>query len=363
MKELPNGLASRVIKYLGSKRTLVPLLGHIAAAAEARTALDLFSGTTRVARAFKQQGIHVTAVDTASYSMVFGRTWLELDSNDFDFDRFENALAELNSLKGEAGFFTEKYSVESRFFQPHNAERIDAIRNRIESSYAGTELYYPLLTSLILAADKVDSTTGVQAAYLKSWTARSKKNLELLDPEFIAGRSTFKQMDAVAAASKMAEVDIAYVDPPYNQHRYFGNYHIWETLVRWDEPETFGVANKRVDLRDDENRSVFNSRTTMPGAVAKVIQQTKAKVLVLSFNNEAWLSLAELIDICRSRGHVATLDIDYKRYVGAKIGIFNKQGQRVGSPGSGRNLEHLIICGEVELVNKLQATGLALLGK
>jgi adenine-specific DNA-methyltransferase len=361
MKELRHGWASRMIKYLGSKRTLVPLLGHLAAAAEAQTALDLFSGTTRVARAFKQQGIKVTAVDTASYSNVFGQTWLELDSNEFDHEGYEKALNHLNQLPPQAGFFTQKYSEEAHFYQPHNGERVDAIRNAIERDYKNTELYFPLLCSLILAVDRVDSTTGVQAAYLKKWTARSAKPLKLLDPEFIAGRSRFIQGDALAVASQLSEVDLAYLDPPYNQHRYFGNYHIWETLVRWDAPETFGVANKRVDLRDPKNQSAFNSRVTMPKAVEQVVTETKAKTLILSFNNEAWLSLDQLIDICASRGEVRVLDIDFKRYVGAKIGVYNKQGKQVGEPGAGRNIEHLLICGQKNKVDLLHAVGTKLL--
>lgn len=361
MKELPHEWASRVIKYLGSKRTLVPLLGHLAAAAEARTALDMFSGTTRVARAFKQQGIEVTAVDTASYSNVFGQTWLDTDSNEFDHEGFEQALKQLNSLPPKAGFFTQKYSVEAHFYQPHNGERVDAIRNAIERDFKGTELYFPLLCSLILAVDRVDSTTGVQAAYLKKWTARSAKDLQLLDPEFIAGRSRFIQADALSVAAELDEVDLAYLDPPYNQHRYFGNYHIWETLVRWDSPETFGVANKRVDLRDPQNQSAFNSRVTMPQAVQTAVTKARAKTLILSFNNEAWLSLEQLIDICASRGDVRVLDIDFKRYVGAKIGVYNKQGKQVGEPGAGRNIEHLLLCGQKSKVDWLHAVGTKLL--
>lgn len=361
MKELPNEWASRMIKYLGSKRTLVPLLGHLAAAAEARTALDLFSGTTRVARAFKQQGIDVTAVDTASYSNVFGQTWLDTDSNEFDHEGFERALANLNALAPAPGFFTQKYCVEARFYQPHNGERIDAIRNTIERDFKNSELYYPLLCSLILAVDRVDSTTGVQAAYLKKWTARSAKPLQLLDPEFIAGRSRFIQADALAIAANLKEVDLAYLDPPYNQHRYFGNYHIWETLVRWDSPETFGVANKRVDLRDPENQSVFNSRVTMPQAVEAAVTSAQANTLILSFNNESWLSLEQLIDICSARGEVRVLDIDFKRYVGAKIGVYNKAGKQVGEPGAGRNIEHLLICGQKNKVQLLHEVGTRLL--
>lgn len=347
-----------MIKYLGSKRKLVPVLGHMAAASGARTALDLFTGTTRVAQAMKQQGLNVTSVDTASYSEVFGKTWIQLDSNDFDHEGLEIAIQSLNRIPGKAGYFTQKFCIESRFFQPHNGERVDAIREAIESNYRGTELYFPLLSSLILATDKLDSTAGVQMAFLKEWTLRSNSELVLKDPQLIAGPGTSIRGDAVEIASQLPAVDLAYLDPPYNQHRYFGNYHIWESLVRWDKPETYGVANKRVDSKDAANRSDFNSRKTMPLALANLINATNAKTILLSYNNDSWITKQDLIGLFADRGHVETLDIDFKRYVGAKIGVYNKSGDLVGSPGDTRNIEHVLICGEKSVVERIHQAGM-----
>lgn len=347
-----------MIKYLGSKRKLVPVLGHLAAASQANTALDLFTGTTRVASAFKQQGLAVTAVDTASYSQVFGNTWISLDSNDFDHGGLAQALSTLNDLPGEAGYFTQKFCVEARYFQPKNGEKVDAIREAIEQNYFGSELYYPLLASLILATDKIDSTAGVQMAFLKNWTLRSHARLELKDPELIAGNGISIRGDALEVASNLGEVDLAYLDPPYNQHRYFGNYHIWESLVRWDKPETYGVANKRIDTRDDANKSAFNSRKTMPLALKQVVDATKAKTLMMSYNNDSWITAQDLQQLFSDRGHVRVLDIDFKRYVGAKIGVYNKAGEQVGSPGDTKNIEHILICGEKEIVNRMYEAGM-----
>ena len=64
-------------------------------------------------------------------------------------------------------------------------------------------------------------------------------------------------------------VDLMYLDPPYNQHRYFTNYHIWETLVRWDAPEHYGIACKRIDSRDDATKSVFNAQARDAGRLAE----------------------------------------------------------------------------------------------
>ena len=176
-----------MIKYLGSKRTLIPVLSQLAQASGAQTALDLFTGTTRVAQAFKKLGMTVTASDVASYAECFGKTWIELDSDTANLTELAEAIGELESLPGEAGYFTQKFCVEARYFQPKNGERVDAIRERIEADYRDSWLYYPLLTSLILGADRVDSTTGIQMAFLKGWASRSGNRLKLRDPDLLPG--------------------------------------------------------------------------------------------------------------------------------------------------------------------------------
>ena len=342
-----------MIKYLGSKRTLVPLLGEIASASGAATALDLFTGTTRVARKFKELGMTVTAVDTASYSEVFAKTWIELDANETNRNELTDSIAQLNGAEPVSGYFTKTFCEDARYFQPANGEKIDAIRNMIESEYRGSWLYEPLLTSLILAADRVDSTTGIQMAYLKQWSKRSYTALKLTDPGLLPGRGFALRGDALEVAPGLPAVDLAYLDPPYNQHRYFANYHIWETLVRWDAPAVYGIANKRTDVREGDHRSRFNSKPDMPRAIRELIDGVNCQTLVLSYNNESWLTRDELIAICEPRGHVEVIDVDFKRYIGSQIGVFNKAGERVGNPGAKRNTEHVLIAGERKLVNKI----------
>ena len=342
-----------MIKYLGSKRRLVPVLARICSAARANTALDLFTGTTRVAQAFKQLGVEVTAVDTARYSEVFARCYVETDATAVDKDDLRDALAHLASLRGEPGYFTDTFCVRSRFFQPFNGARVDAIRNALDRDYAGSALYALLLTSLIEAADRVDSTTGVQMAYVKEWAPRSYRPLELRAPELFVGRGHARRGDAVAIAEHLGPFDLAYLDPPYNQHRYFTNYPIWETLVEGDDPAHYGVACKRVDARDDATKSVFNARRGMPDALRAVVRDVQSRVLVLSYNDESWVSLAELREMCAPRGAVEVLEFDSKRYVGAQIGIHNPSGERVGSVSHVRNLEYLLIAGERREVARL----------
>ncbi|HEY7135527.1 MAG TPA: DNA adenine methylase [Acidimicrobiia bacterium] len=346
-----------MIKYLGSKRRLVPVLGAMVGAVGARTALDLFTGTTRVAQELKQRGTTVTAVDTARYSEVLARTYVEQDARLVDRVALSDALRHLASLPGRAGYVTETFCVRSRFFQPHNGERIDAIRDAIDREHPDGPLRPLLLASLLEAADRVDSTTGVQMAYVKEWAPRSYKPLELREPKLIDGPGHARRADACTVTGSLGSFDAAYLDPPYNQHRYFTNYHIWETLVAWDAPDHYGVACKRTDARDPATRSPFNVRREMPVALASVLRDVQADVAVLSYNDEAWVSLDELRAMCEHRGAVEVLAFDSRRYVGAQIGIHNPSGERVGTVSHLHNQEYLVVSGDPAAVRRAADAG------
>lgn len=346
-----------MIKYIGSKRTLVPVLGAIARAVDARTALDLFSGTTRVSQEFKKSGIEVTAVDSASYAHILAQCYIETDALSIDLAELNEVLALLSAIPGKRGYFTEIFCEESRFFQPKNGMRVDAIRDYLEEHLKSSPLYPILLTSLMLAADRVDSTTGVQMAYLKQWAPRAHNDLELRVPDLIPGAGHALRGDALELVDSVGQYDLAYLDPPYNQHRYFTNYHIWETLVRWDRPEYYGVACKRIDSRDPSTKSQFNLKREMPDALHSVISRVSAEVVVVSYNNESWVSAGSIRDWLFEAGHerVELLDFDSKRYVGAQIGIFNPSGEKVGKVSHLRNTEHVLIAGPRERVESAVA--------
>jgi adenine-specific DNA-methyltransferase len=341
-----------VIKYLGSKRRLVPALTAIAAASGARTALDLFTGTTRVAQAFKSCGIEVTAVDSARYAAMFARCYVQCDADTIDRTHLSRVLGGLDALPPEPGYVTEVFAGQARYLQPNNAARIDAIRDAIDRDWRGHPYEPILLTSLVEAADRVDSTTGVQMAYVKQWAPRSEQPLRLRVPELQAGRGHAVHADACEVIARGAHFDLAYLDPPYNQHRYTANYHVWETIVAWDAPVHYGVACKREELRDPATRSVFNSRRTMPIALHRVIDDLDADLLVVSCSNEGWVGVDELRAWCASRGHVEVIGFDSRRYVGAQIGVFNPHGDRVGEVSHLHNVEYLVLSGERALVRR-----------
>lgn len=333
-----------MIKYIGSKRSLIPLICKVFKnIPQVHSVIDLFSGTSRVGHALKAQGIQVHANDHNAYAAVLARCYVQADREDVEKDA-KRLIAELNRLPGRPGYFTETFCIKSRFFQPKNGERIDAIREEIAKKGLEPELESVLLVSLMEAADRVDSTTGLQMAYLKEWAPRSFNDLELRLPKLLprapAGKGSAHQMDALEAIS-LLEADAAYIDPPYNQHSYLSNYHIWESLILWDKPPVYGVACKRIDCKI--RHSDFNSKSLAASSFRTLIEKVQARYLVVSFNDEGFLTREEVERILACRGNVLVIGQEYKRYVGAKIGIYNPKGEKVGQVSHLRNTEYLYI--------------------
>ena len=347
-----------MIKYIGSKRTLVPLIERIAGRLPVRTACDLFAGTTRVGQALRRLGLVVHSNDLATYSEAFGHAYIAA-GEEVDRDRLDELLADLAALPGVDGYFTQAFCVEARYVQPHNGRRIDAIREALGGFDLSVVERGLVLTALVEAADRVDSTTGLQMAYLKSWAPRSFGELELRLPPAVAGPpGSVSRLDANELAPAV-DADLVYVDPPYNQHSYFSNYHLWETLVRWDAPERYGVANKRVDCR--ERKSRFNSRRDAPSALTELFGALRSPWLLVSVNDEGFHTAQQVSELLVELGYVGRIDVDSKRYVGAQIGIYDPVGAKVGTVSHLRNREHLFLVGpDRALVESLAPAGAAL---
>lgn len=334
-----------MIKYIGSKRALLdPILSAVRGLApEGGTVCDLFSGSARVGHALKGQGYRVWSNDHNAYAHTLATAYVQADRERWAGPA-QAILDELSGLKPEAGWFTQAFCIDARFFHPDNGARIDTMRERIEAMGLEPELKAVVLAALMEAADRVDSTAGLQMAYMKSWAKRALKPLELrlpaLQPAVAAGPCIATRGDALDIASEI-EADLVYLDPPYNQHSYLSNYHVWESLVLWDRPETYGVANKRVDCRT--RKSAFNSRPGIGPALQTVIERLKAPQLIVSFNDEGYLSRDDLTAMLSARGHVQVVEIERPRYVGARIGIHDPQGRKVGTVGRLRNVEYLFV--------------------
>jgi adenine-specific DNA-methyltransferase len=334
-----------VIKYLGSKRTLLPNIVALVRGlgSDVRSVLDAFSGTARVGHALKAEGYRVVSNDLNAYAHVLATCYVQADREDVERDA-ERLIAELSALPGRPGYFTETFCEKARYFQPKNGARIDAMREAIAEKGLEPELEAVLLVSLMEAADRVDSTTGVQMAYLKGWAARAHNELELRMPRVLPraqhGKGRATRGEAAVAATQ-EQVDLVYLDPPYNQHSYLGNYHVWESLVLWDKPAVYGVAQKRVDVR--ERASAFNKKRAFAAALEELVASVRARFLVVSFSDEGFVSCERMETLLGTRGRVRTLEHDFKRYVGAQIGIYDPTGKKVGRVGHLRNKEYLYV--------------------
>ena len=355
-----------MIKYIGSKRTLVPQIVALASAIRDRTgatsACDLFTGTTRVAQGLKSAGFQVTANDLASYAEIFAIAYIEADSNTADQSAIAERLRHLDALPGVDGYITQTFCREARYFQPANGERIDAMRPEIERIAANRVERAVLLTALLEAADRVDSTTGLQMAYLKAWAPRAAGRLTLRAPSLLPGTGRAVREDANVFAATMPAVDIAYLDPPYNQHSYHANYHVWETLVRGDAPEAYGVARKRIDVRT--TKSAYNSKARAWEAFAALVRTVPAAHLIVSFNNEGFFAYDDILALLRdTKGDAAAVPVRFKRYVGAQIGIHNPQGERVGTVSHLTNREYLFVAGTAaaDVVDGMHRQGVGML--
>ncbi len=333
-----------MIKYIGSKRTLLPSILAVARAfPELHSVADVFSGTSRVGHALKRAGLRVVANDHNAYAHCLAQCYVAADLEDVRAPA-EQLLRELAALPGRSGWFTQTYCIDARFIQPHNGERVDAIREEIERKGLPPILRAVILTSLMEAADRVDSTCGLQMAYVKQWAPRSYNPLSLRMPDVLPavahGPCEALGLDANEAVRRM-DVDVAYIDPPYNQHSYLSNYHIWESLVLWDKPEVYGVARKRIDCR--ERKSEYNSRRHHLTAFEDLVAATRAPLLVVSFNNEGYQSRPELERLLASHGQVFVVTKDFKRYVGAQIGVYDPGGNKVGQVSHLRNEEYIYL--------------------
>ena len=332
-----------MIKYIGSKRVMVPhIVRAMSAFPESRRVLDLFSGTSRVSRGLKETGRYVIANDHLAYAATLARCYVQADAGQW-LDEATQLIAELSTVAPAPGYFTQAFCQDARYFQPHNGARVDGIREEIARRALPPELEAIVLVSLMEAADRVDSTTGVQMAYLKQWAARASNDLALRVPAILPGAGQAIQLEAVDAASSV-EADVAYIDPPYNQHSYMGNYHIWESLVRWDKPETYGIANKRVQCR--EYKSDFNSKRRIRQGLRDLFAAVRCKHLLVSFNNEGHVDREEMTLLLEEKGHVGVVAVDFKRYVGAQIGIHNRNGEKVGRVSHLRNKEYFFVVSE-----------------
>lgn len=332
------------IKYAGSKLRLLPhILDMVSGLDGVNSVLDGFSGSTRVSQAFAQQGYAVSSNDISVWSEVFANCYL-MASNDANY--YAEMIEHLNHLQGRFGWFSEHYGGNEtdlkKTFQLKNTMKLDAIREEIELMPISWIDKCVLLSSLILALDKVDNTLGHYAAYLSKWSARSYNTLELKTPLRIKTNFDNKVFRAdIFETIKTQHFDLAYLDPPYGSNnekmppsrvRYGAYYHLWTTIINNDQPELFGKANRRVDTRDEFSASVFEEfRKNKNGdfiameALRTLIQKTNARYLMLSYSSGGRATKQQLLDIISENAKLVSIKlIDYRKNIMSNLRSTNE---------------------------------------
>lgn len=339
----PQNITTQGIKYAGAKtRLIAPILNMIASTNPQRV-FDGFAGTTRVSQALAQAGYEVIANDTAIWSKTFAECYLNAHQSDA---HYQGIIAHLNAVRPRHGWFSEHYGGKvaggnrsqgrdglKKPFQMQNANKLDGIREEIDRLDLAHDEKHLALTSLILALERVDSTLGHYVSYLKEWSPRSFNALHLVLPHIVrSGRphQVFNE-DTLSLTSKVG-ADVAYFDPPYGSNnekmppsrvRYESYYHIWKTIILNDQPPLFGAARRREDCSDNVSGSEFeefrradNGRFRVIEALARLIRNTLAPYIVLSYSSGGRATAAELTDILNSSGRIIDfVKISHQRHV------------------------------------------------
>ncbi len=341
----PDAPKTEGIKYAGSKMKLLPQILWLAEKVRPKTVFDGFSGSTRVSQALARVGYRVTSSDQAIWSETFARCYLQSGKR----EQYTSLIKHLNACKPVDGWFTQYYGgdpqadllnggdVKKRPWQIQNTRKLDAIREEIDRLQLDPNAKAVALTSLILALDKVDSTLGHFSSYLRDWSPRSYKTMQLEMPLIVdtALKHTVNRGDIFEVAPNV-DVDLAYLDPPYGSNnekmppsrvRYSAYYHVWTTVCLNDKPPLFGKVHRREDTRDEVAASVFEEFRRAPSgkfiavdAIHRLLKVTAAKHIILSYSSGGRATSVELNEALRDVGKIIeVIELDYRRNVMATM--------------------------------------------
>jgi adenine-specific DNA-methyltransferase len=317
------------LRYIGNKTRLLDFIRRVLRARGIRpgAAVDPFSGTASVARALKRWRFATAASDIMEYGFVLARAYVEVAAppqfpslaGRIGGADLRHALDALNTLPGEAGFIHAHYSpagADGRmYFTADNAARIDAIRSQLEVWRAAGELdadgYHVLLAALIEAADRVANTTGVYAAFVKTWQPNARRPLQLRAVPLIAGNGcSAARSDALEAVQNAGTIDLLYLDPPYNARQYAGYYHIPELIARGWFDGAVALRGKTGLIEDRDRRSAWSSSRRCEAAFEQLVATSGWRHIVMSYNAEGIIREQTIERVLKEHGVRTT----YRRY-------------------------------------------------
>lgn len=338
------------VKYIGSKASLIgnilDVIDRNLAQPDSLRLIDVFTGTTRVAQAFRTRGWDVQSSDLSWASEAYAHAFIIRTK---ESGRRIPALTHSLWMELTAAFDSEKPPAKDwittnycdvsgvegglvRMWKPANGIRADFLRNRIAQLEGSGQITHHeamiLVCSLIFGLDKVDNSVGIQQAYLKDWAKRTDDNMAFLDLPYAIG-PVAKHTVGNCLEIAYEPADVAYIDPPYSTHSYSTYYHIWDSITRWDKPAVGLKTNRRMDRVsksedfDESMKSLWNSKSTALDALLELCQRLPVKYLLISYNDESLIPHLGLIKALETRygaANVQIVRIPYKRNIMSQIG-------------------------------------------
>ena len=309
------------MNYIGSKYSLLDFLHETIAEVSGYKDgdnyifADLFAGTGVVGSYYKTLGCSVISNDIQYYSYSIIKHYIENTSENIRMDLFDY----FNALPGVEGFVYNNYCLGSGsqriYFTDENGKKCDAIRIELERMYTENEIdshtYYFYLGSLINSIDKYANTASVYGAFLKHIKKSAQKTFVLEPLKIIDGVEGKVFNENINDVVKHISGDVLYLDPPYNARQYCSNYHVLETIARYDNPALNGMTG----LRDaGSQKSEFCSKRTVEKAFDDLIANAKFKYIFLSYNNEGLMSLDTIKSIMSKYGEYSVYTKNYRRF-------------------------------------------------
>jgi adenine-specific DNA-methyltransferase len=333
-------LSKQIITYIGNKRALLSFIEP--AIQEVQKSLnkdrldtfDVFSGSGIISRFFKQYSDNLYTNDMEDYSRIINACYLsnkdEVDNKELD-KWFKYLQDNLTDEKLKAGFITELYSPaddqhiktgERVFYKRRNAEYIDTARQLLDKI---PEPYKTLLMGpLLYEASVKNNTGGVFKGFYKNshshigqFGGDGKNALKRILADIKISKPVLSnfhcnihvcQGDSTNIAKTLPKVDLAYLDPPYNQHPYGSNYFMLNLISNYQKPSNISKVS---GIPVGWNKSDYNSKKTALGSLEKLVKSLNARFILISFSSEGFISYDEMVEMLKSFGDVKVFDHEY----------------------------------------------------
>ncbi len=338
-------LSTQLITYLGNKRRLLPLIGRGLAQVQQRLggrklrAFDAFSGSGVVSRYMKQYCCELWSNDLEAYPATLNHCYLANRSEvePLQLPALHQELLHTIRSNWAPGLIAELYAPqddtairpgERAFYTRRNAIYLDTARQAIAQLPEAVQPFF--LAPLLSEASVHTNTSGVFKGFYKNREGvgqfggsgrhalqRIMADIELPLPVFSRFECKYHvlQQDATAAARSLPELDVAYLDPPYNQHPYASNYFMLNLLLNYRRPEHLSSVS---GIPSGWNHSPYNSRRLVAGALQELLQALPTRFVLLSYNSEGFISMPEMLQLLQPDWSVELMEQDYATFRGCR---------------------------------------------